>query len=1203
MKPVDSNDPPTTLDPAPNSASGEPPESPTPSSPVVPLAGTVSFTSVEEAAPGQTDSLSDEPAVATDREPPVPGVPGYEIEGVLGRGGMGVVYKARHLALKRNVALKMILNRGHAGPRELARFRIEAEAVARLQHPNIVQIHEVGEADGHPYCALEFVEGGNLARKIKGQPLPSRESARLVVALARAMQLAHSRNVVHRDLKPANILLTPDGMPKISDFGLARQLDSDRGQTQAGTLMGTPSYMAPEQASGRGHEAGPAADVYALGAILYACLVGRPPFKGQTVVETLDQVRTQEPVPPSHCQKNVPLDLETICLKCLRKEPETRYASAAELADDLERFLAGEPILARPALVGERLLKWARRRPTQAAAFALLVLSLLLGSGAAVALSLWQTAENGRRTTEAALIKEAAARTNAEEAKKQAEQAKEGESAARDAVEQSNKNLTVALKDAADARDGQKRLRYFGLMQSALQEWGVGEVARARRRLAAAPKEWRQWEYGYVARLCNPELLTLDGHSRPIRAVVFSPDGRRFASGGDDSFILVRDSATLKLIRKIDLPSGCTPGLAFNPDGTLLAGSGTDGSVRIWDAATGELARPQFQKHTQRSDVNAVAFAPDGRRVASAGFGETDVLVWDSVDATILFSLVGHDRYISAVAFSPDGKSIASASADETVKLWDSATGKLVRTLKHRAGVRAVSYSADSKRLATACDNNAISVWNTETGTLVRSLTGHTDEATCVSLSADGKRVASGSIDRSVRLWDVETGKELLTHTGHTHKVWTVAFSPDGKRIVSGGHDGAVKVWGLAPVRDAQTLAGHTTRVRRVAFGADSKRLVSGGGTFDKEDGSIKVWDLTTGLTLLSLGGKFPCIWAVAFSPDGRQIVGGGDQGFLKVWDAQGRNLFELSGHKGSVYDAVFSPDGKLIASAGDSGPRDKEGRAGDAITLWDATTGRPVRTFEGQEKAVHGICFSPDGRRLASAGDQGDVRVWDVATGELRHTLRGHSSYARCVQFSADGRRLASTSIHGDVRLWDAETGTEERIIRGHEDAVWAVAFHPDGKRLVSGGNDFRVQLWDAATGDEVLSLKVHEGAITGLVFSPDGQRLASASADGTIRVWDGTPPTLETRRAGGRQPAGSHRQELISARARQTIHHVVSRAASAMTRPLALSLSTILIVPLVIVKLPRLWKVTPPTVVPTGLCRWLTVTVPSKVLPSYTW
>ncbi|HYT89453.1 MAG TPA: bifunctional serine/threonine-protein kinase/formylglycine-generating enzyme family protein [Gemmataceae bacterium] len=366
---------------------------------------------------GTVDQVSGQDAETKDtvpeRGPASVLVPGYEIEDVLGRGGMGVVYKARHLTLKRTVALKMVLAGGHAGPRELARFRIEAEAVARLQHPNIVQIHEVGEADGHPYCALEFVEGGNLASKLDGKPLPAGEAAQLTETLARAMQLAHSRNVVHRDLKPANILLTAEGTPKITDFGLARQLDSDSGETQAGAVMGTPSYMAPEQASGRAHEAGPAADIYALGAILYVCLAGGPPFKGKTMVETLDLVRTQEPVPPSRLQKSVPVDLETICLKCLRKEPEKRYASAAELADDLVRYQQGEPILARPVGRIERAVKWVRRNPVVTGAAVAVVLALALGT--TVSYLKYLDAEQQRGIAEG---KEREARQEADKAKK-----------------------------------------------------------------------------------------------------------------------------------------------------------------------------------------------------------------------------------------------------------------------------------------------------------------------------------------------------------------------------------------------------------------------------------------------------------------------------------------------------------------------------------------------------------------------------------------------------------------------------------------------------------------------------------------------------------------------------------------------------------------------------------------------------------------
>jgi hypothetical protein len=339
----------------------------------------------------------------------LPQVPGYEVEAMLGRGGMGVVYRARHLALKRTVALKMLAP-VHPHPAEQARFRAEAEAVARLQHPNIVQIHEIGEADGRPFIALEYIAGGSLAERLAGRPLPPRDAARLVAALAEAMHLAHSRNLVHRDLKPGNILLqvlttedTEDTekktknnssssfsvssvasvvnlLPKITDFGLVRQLDADSGQTFDGLVMGTPSYMAPEQAQGRARSAGPAADVYALGAILYECLTGRPPFAGATSLETLEQVRSREPAAPSSLNRQVPRDLETICLKCLRKEPERRYPSAQELADDLGRFVRGEPVAARPVGRLERAAKWVRRNPTAACLAAVAALALVAGT-------------------------------------------------------------------------------------------------------------------------------------------------------------------------------------------------------------------------------------------------------------------------------------------------------------------------------------------------------------------------------------------------------------------------------------------------------------------------------------------------------------------------------------------------------------------------------------------------------------------------------------------------------------------------------------------------------------------------------------------------------------------------------------------------------------------------------------------------------
>jgi hypothetical protein len=311
-------------------------------------------------------------------------VPGYEVLGELGRGGMGVVYKARQVRLGRLVALKMVLAGGHAGPDELARFRTEAEAVARLNHPGIVQIYEVGEHQGLPYFSLEFCPGGSLAQKLGGTPLPARQAAELVEALARAVEAAHRAGVVHRDLKPANVLLTAEGKAKVTDFGLAKKL-GEAGQTASGAVMGTPSYMAPEQAGGKTKEIGPAADVYALGAILYEALTGRPPFKAATAMDTILQVLERQVMPVRQLQPGVPRDLETVCLKCLQKEPAKRYASAAALAEDLRRFQAHEPIKARPVGAVERGWRWCRRNPVVASLAAAVTCAVLLGAGIALA--------------------------------------------------------------------------------------------------------------------------------------------------------------------------------------------------------------------------------------------------------------------------------------------------------------------------------------------------------------------------------------------------------------------------------------------------------------------------------------------------------------------------------------------------------------------------------------------------------------------------------------------------------------------------------------------------------------------------------------------------------------------------------------------------------------------------------------------------
>jgi WD40 repeat protein len=1020
-----------------------------------------------DAASAQTGTLGFEVHVpaAGDSALPLYRLADYELLSEIGRGGMGVVFKARHVRLNRVVALKMILGGALAHAEDLQRFDTEAAAAAQLQHPGIVALYEVGAHEGQPYFSMEFVSGSSLAQRVAPGPLPGPQAAAYLEKTARAVHYAHGRGILHRDLKPANVLLDDNDQPKITDFGLAKLLETDSGQTRTGAVVGTPSYMAPEQAAAR-KDLGPACDVYGLGAILYELLTGRPPFRGESPLATLHQVADVDPVPPRLLNPKVDVDLETICLKCLEKEPVRRYASAGSLADDLRRFQAGEPITARRLGAFGRAVKWCRRKPTAAALLGVSAAALLALIAGLVGFGLWQgrVAQDERRLREAA-----------------------------------QKALHLA-----DLRENAMRhYLYVGHIRQAQQAWDAANLDRTEQLLAnwrprAGQTDLRGWEWFYLHGLCQGRSV-LPAHSGRATAVVFHPNGKRLASAGGEpgrrGEVKIWDLETGKLLLTLHGHTNAVTALAFSPDGKVLASAGHDAAVKLWDTGTGkEIAT--FSGHAEY--VADVAFDPRGKRLASAG-GDRTVRLWDldklggAAVREAALTLHGHAGGVAAVAFSPDGDTLASAGLDETVKLWDPRSGSLRRTLRGHAGeVLTLAYNSSGRILASAggagSRRGQVKLWDAD-GQLLLSHDGLSEKILKVAFAADGRLAGAGG-DGIVRLWDRPSSAEAIHVRTDPERVHAVAFSPSGRRLATAGRDGRIRLWDPAGRPQTGTTVA-SLRAEHVVFHADSRRLACA-----SRAGDIVLLDVQTGAISPPLPGIAAGANFLAFTQEGKCLVTAGDDQGVRVHDLvnKGKPL-ELRGHTGRLTAVAVHPLGNLVASAGDD----------ERVRLWSLPSGTLERVLEGHGNGVLAVAFSPDGRLLASGGYDKTVRIWDVATG-ARLALEGHAGSVNALAFSPEGGQLATASSDRTVRIWDLQSRKEFARLEGSGGSVTTLAYHPNGQRLASAGQDRAVRLWDLVTRQEILDLEV-DGAIRCLTFSPDGQRLACAGRSTAVRVWTAAP------------------------------------------------------------------------------------------------
>lgn len=963
----------------------------------------------------------------------------YEVLEEIARGGMGVVYRARQLSLNRIVALKVVLQGPFSSPDFVRRFQREAEVIATLRHPNIVTVYDVGEHQGTHYLALEYVEGRSFAALARDRPLPARTAADYVKTVAGAVEHAHRRGVLHRDLKPSNILLDSNDQPRVTDFGLAKMMDGSGEMTAAGQVLGSPDYMPPEQAAGGRDNGLPQSDVYSLGAILYELLTGRPPFQGESLQSVLAQAQSAEPVPPRRLNPGVPPDLETICLKCLQKEPGRRYDSAQALADDLGRFLEGEPILARPVSPVERSWLWCKRRPLLAALAGSLAAAVVLGVGGI--LWEWRQAETQRQ---------------------------------------------IAEKDAAETR-----LNLYAadvaMASQAIQNGDLGSARRALDGLRPAPgeSELRGFEWRYLRNLCRgDQLATLAGHSGIVTCAAFSPDGRLLATGSQDGTTRIWDVPSRQPVGVLTNGAHSVWSVAFTPDGKELM-TGTTGQIEFWDTGTWRRGRTFPGTLATLSKIGSLMASTESSPYFWEPAGRASL--WDWQTGRLLRQI---DRTGRAVALSDDGRRLALAETGLKISLWDATTGGLVKEWPVTNEIWSLHFSPDGTQLISTAWSSNVMLWPVEGDSPPRMLASHRLHVWSAVFSDDSSAIATASSDQSVQLWDAASLRQKMVLHGHSSEVWCAAFSPDGQTLATGGKDENVLLWSAAAAPASLDLP-HDTDFRPL-FSPDGKWLV----TVNPDTGHSVMWNASD--STLADAKPADGRLVIGFSRDAK-CVASFDSGLaeLDFWPPGAATPSDRTALGG------MTPTTERFAYDGMSPAQDffftidKMG----VIRVWNVENGKLARTIQGPMPPIRNAVLSPGGRHIAVAVNRENAaRLYDCRTGAA-FELRGHKDFVSGLAFSPDDRVLATGSMDGTIRLWNTATGKSVGWLPGHVQETTDLAFSPDGRTLASLGHGESLKLWHLPTLREVVSRDLPQAGIW-LAFSPDGSRLAVETTPNKLQL-----------------------------------------------------------------------------------------------------
>jgi WD40 repeat protein/tRNA A-37 threonylcarbamoyl transferase component Bud32 len=1018
----------------------------------------------------------------------------------LGEGGMGAVYKAHNWKLGTIVAVKRVHKERLVRSETLGRFRHEIRAAALLAHPNIVRALDADEVDGVHFLVMEYVEGQTLHQLVRIHgPLPVPLACDYARQAALGLQHLHEQGLVHRDLKPSNLLVDlpagaeppfRGGTVKVLDLGLAHLNDELRGEdwttlTREGIVLGTPDFMAPEQTIDA-HSVDIRADLYSLGCTLYFLLVARAPFQGGSLGQKIAHHQSAEPPALQSLRPTVPAEVVAVVRRLMAKRPEDRYQTPAETAQALQEAMIDPAAtggvgverstfthLAPPTVVpGAVLMESAARAQRRK------LLLAVLGVFVVLAVGVWLWARFGRTRTPA----DTGPRTEAEQRAADWQQLLERADTADAQNEEFRAEVVTFWLRHPATPEAAEAMKLLGRLPSPLDRLNPEHIP-AEERKAAGRGEVRRTLDGLVAVWGDSRLK----HWDRLTGAAWSPDGKRIASSGFDEVVRVWDASTGRELLTLRGHAGLVYAVAYSRGGKWLASCGLDRTVRIWKADTGEPVR-LLRGHT--STIITLAFGRDEDRLVSAGLDRL-VKVWDVEKGTALLDLKGHTDRVEGVCFSPDGGQVASASFDQTVRVWDARSGRSLRTLRvPGVGLMSVAWSPDGKQLVAGTRMLEVRVWDAMTGDEIQSLRGINGSVACVAFSPDGSRLA-GMWPDGVRVWETKTWNQERHLPGVLDGARGLAFSPDGKRLVVADSFNVLEVWNLQTGRKTRDTSDHVARLNSLCFSPDGTQLASA-----SQDRTLCLWD-TAGSKPRVLRGHTAMPTGVAVSPAGTWLASVGLDPRLRLWDMAGRSKEKVvSLREGIMYAVCFSPDGQEVVVGGQSG----------SVQARDAWTGDFLRAYRGDRQLVRTVAYSPDGRHVAAGS--APVRIWEARTGEELVSWLAHPHSLRGLCFHPDGKLLASAGEDGTVKLWDVGSARaggpvkEVRTLLRIPAAATSVCFNRDGTRLVASTADGRVIVWDTDSGDVRHSWQL-PGAVQGVVFSPDGRHVATANGNGTLYVF----------------------------------------------------------------------------------------------------